>query len=245
MRIGDSRSLIEEASVRALIDAAGAGTPPAFAWAPGRCTLVGEHVDYAGGFVLCMAIDRGIAAAVRPSASGNYLVTSDGTTVERADPGPAGDIGDRALAPVIALRSRGVPVPVIEVGIASDVPAGAGLASSAALIVATAAAILRLTGGSMTARDLAAVALAAERDVVGVPCGPLDQRAVIDAPDRGALLLDSLTGATTALPWPWVDALLVGATRACITMSVGLNTGNGATRQCSGWRLPARGAARS
>lgn len=210
MRIGDSRSLTEEASVRALIVAAGAGTPPASAWAPGRCTLVGEHVDYAGGFVLCTAIDLGIAAAVRPSASGRYLVTSDGTTVERADPGPAGDIGDRALAPAIALRSRGLTVPVIEVGIASDLPAGAGLASSAALIVATAVAILRLTGGSMAARDLAAVALSAERDVVGVPCGPLDQRAVIDAPDRGALLLDSLTGATATLPWPWDDALLVG-----------------------------------
>ena len=51
------------------------------AWAPGRCTLVGEHVDYAGGIVLCLAVDLGIAAAVRPSSSGRYLATSDGVTV--------------------------------------------------------------------------------------------------------------------------------------------------------------------
>jgi galactokinase len=62
----------------------------------------------------------------------------------------------------------------------------------------------------MTARDLAAVALAAERDLLGVPCGPLDQRAVIGAPDGGVLLLDCHTGGERSLPWPWPDAVLVG-----------------------------------
>ena len=112
----------------------------------------------------------------------------------RSDAGPVGDIGDRVLAPVVALRRRGLAVPTVEVGIAATLPAGAGLASSAALIVATITAILRMTAATMTAPDLAAVALSAERDVLGIPCGPLDQRAVIDAPDGGALLLDCATG---------------------------------------------------
>jgi galactokinase len=43
-----------------------------------------------------------------------------------------------------------------------------------------------------------------------VPCGPLDQRAVISAPDHGVLMLDCHTGAEQSLPWPWPDAILVG-----------------------------------
>jgi galactokinase len=209
MTIGEPPSLTA-ASIQALQQAGGPGSAPATAWAPGRCTLVGEHVDYAGGDVLCLAVDLGIAVALRPTETLRYLVTSGGTVVSRSDAGPAGDIGDRVLAPVVALRGRGFSVPVIEVGVAATLPAGAGLASSAALIVAVTTAILRMLGATITARDLAAVALTAERDVVGVPCGPLDQRAVIDAPDRGALLLDCRTGGETVMPWPWADVVLVG-----------------------------------
>ena len=198
------------AAARALQLAAGAGSVAATAWAPGRSTLVGEHVDYAGGLVLCLAVDLGIAAAVRPSATARYLVTSGGVTVTRSAAEPVGDIGDRVLAPVVALRRRGLSVPAVEVGIAATLPAGAGLASSAALILAATTAVLRMTATTMTARDLAAVALSAERDVLDIPCGPLDQRAIVDAPDGGALLLDCASGAATSVPWPWADAVLVG-----------------------------------
>jgi galactokinase len=204
------REVLTGAAVRALEDAAGSGAVAATAWAPGRCTLVGEHVDYAGGQVLCLAIDLGIAAAVRRGEPGHYVVASAGSVVTRTDARPNGDPGDRVLAPVIAMREHGLAVPAVEVGIAATLPAGAGLASSAALIVATAAAILRMMGSAMTARDLAVVALSAERDVLGIPCGPLDQRAVIDAPAGGALLLDCSTGGESSVPWPWADAVLVG-----------------------------------
>jgi galactokinase len=210
MPIGEARELTAAAALRALQDAAGPGSAATTAWAPGRCTLVGEHVDYAGGLVLCVAVDLGIAAAVRRSASGRYLATSEGVVVTRTGPGPAGDLGDRVLAPVVALRERGLTVPTVEVGIAATLPSGAGLASSASLIVATTTAILRMLSATMTARDLAAVALSAERDVLGIPCGPLDQRAVIDAPGGGALLLDCGTGRASSLAWPWDDAVLVG-----------------------------------
>ena len=208
MRIGEREELT--AAARALQLAAGAGSLIATAWAPGRCTLVGEHVDYAGGLVLCLAVDLGIAAAVRPSATARYLVTSGGVTVTRSGAEPVGDLGDRVLAPMVALRRRGLSIPAVEVGIAATLPAGVGLASSAALIVAATTALLRMTATTMTARDLAAVALSAERDVLDIPCGPLDQRAIVDAPDGGALLLDCATGATTSVPWPWADAVLVG-----------------------------------
>ncbi len=209
MSTGDASGLTR-AALEVLTTAGGPGPAAAAAWAPGRCTLAGEHVDYAGGQVLCLAVDLGIAAAVRRSGTARYLAASGGSVITRDAAEPAGDLGDRVLAPVVALRARGVPVPALEVGIAATLPAGAGLASSAALMVATATAILRLLGASITARDLASVALSAERDVLGIPCGPLDQRAVIDAPENGALLLDCATGGIELVVWPWPDAVLVG-----------------------------------
>lgn len=210
MPIGDSRAKTEAAAVGELIDAAGTGAMASTAWSPGRCTLVGEHVDYAGGLVLCIAVDLGIAAAVRYGSTPGYLVTSDGERIDRAGPEPVGGMGDRVLAPVVALRDRGLAIPSLEVGIAATLPAGVGLASSAALAVAVTTAILRLTGTSMRGSELAEVALIAERDVLGIPCGPLDQRAVVDAPDGGALLLDCRTGGASTVGWPWPDAVLVG-----------------------------------
>ena len=210
MPIGDTRELTVAKAVQALETAGGGGSGASAAWAPGRCTLVGEHVDYAGGIVLCLAVDLGIAVAVRPSTTHRYLATSNGVTVTRDRAEPAGDAADHVLAPVVALRKRGLDIPVVEVGIAATLPAGAGLASSAALIVAVSTAILRMLGATMTAQDLAGVALAAEREVLGIPCGPLDQRAVIGAPDGGVLLLDCHTGGERSLPWPWPDFILVG-----------------------------------
>ncbi len=75
MTTGESRDLILAAH-EALENAAGAGTTASSAWGPGRCTLVGEHVDYAGGQVLCIAIQLGIAAAVRRSTTERFLVAS-------------------------------------------------------------------------------------------------------------------------------------------------------------------------
>jgi galactokinase len=209
MPTGDSRAETEASAVEGLVAAAGAGSTPATAWAPGRCTLVGEHVDYAGGLVLCIAVGLGVAAAVRPASKPGFLVTSDGQTVSRGRPEPAGDMADRVLAPVVALRQLGIAIPDLEIGITATLPPGVGLASSAALMVAVTTAILRLTRTSMSWRDVAGTAWIAERDVLGIPCGPLDQRAVVEAPDGGALLLDCRTGAASTAAWPWPDAVLV------------------------------------
>jgi galactokinase len=198
-----------EAAVRALTEAAGSGPDPAAAWAPGRCTIVGDHVDYAGGRVLCIALDLGIAVALRRSATARFLVTSGGDTIGREAPDPVGDMGDRVLAPVVALRASGRAAPPLEIGVAATLPAGVGLASSAALMVAVTTAMLRLLGITMSAKEVADVALVAERDVLGVPCGPLDQRAIVEAPNHGAVLLDCLTGSASMVGWPWPDVVLV------------------------------------
>lgn len=181
----------------------------ATARAPGRCTLAGEHVDYAGGRVLCCPVDRAVAVALRPSAGRRWRLLSDGRRVDRGSPLPAGDLGDRAFAPAVVLSRRGWEVPPLEIAVAADLPEAAGLASSAALSCAVTVALLRLLGGRLSAAELAAVALEAERDVVGVPCGPLDQRAVVGLPEGGAMLLDCAGGSAAAVSWGLAGEVLV------------------------------------
>jgi galactokinase len=186
------------------------GSPPraAAASAPGRCTIVGEHVDYAAGMVLGVAIDLSVSVAVQVSRDGVFHAESAGRQAIRADPRPVGDIGDRIFAAAIALRERGIDVPAIDARVSSTLPEGAGLASSAAVICATLAALLRLTHSQVTVATLVALALSAERDIVGVPCGDMDQHLVVESHAASAMLLDCRSGARTHIRWPWGDVVL-------------------------------------
>ena len=198
----------QRAALAELRQAFGSSVAGATAWAPGRITLVGDHVDYAGGMVLCAAIGLGVAVALRPSDDGAFRVTSAGRVVERATPQPVGDIGDRIFAAVTALRDAGVAVPPVEVGVSATLPESAGLASSAAITCAVITALLRLVGASLSMREVIAAALRAEREIVGVPCGPLDPTAIVAAPAGGVLLLDCSTDTWEPLTWPWDDVVL-------------------------------------
>ena len=198
----------QRAAVAELRQAFGPGGTSVTAWAPGRCTLVGDHVDYAGGMVLSAAIGLGVAVALRPSADDAFRVVSAGRVVERVTPEPVGDIGDRIFAAVTALRDAGVALPPVEVGLSATLPESVGLASSAAITCAVITALLRLANASMPLREVIATALLAEHDIVGVPCGPLDPTAIIAAPAGGALLLDCATATWEPLAWPWDDVVL-------------------------------------
>jgi galactokinase len=117
-------------------------------------------------------------------------------------PTRAGDIGDRLVAAAVAAGdATAAPTPPLDMAVEASLPEGAGLSSSAALVVATMVAVLRLQGRRLAAADLVAAALRAERDLVGVPCGPLDHRAVVRAPRGGALLLDCRSGVDRPVPW--------------------------------------------
>ncbi len=190
-----------------------APAPVACGWSPGRATIVGEHVDYVGGSIVAIALDIGISVAVRRSRDAVFRVSSGGIGIERQELMPAGDIGDRVLGALEALRRDGVGIDPLEIGVAATLPPSAGLSSSAAVAVATIVAALRHRGLTIAAARLVDVALAAERDVAGVPCGILDPTTVVHAPEHGALLIDAASGTTTILPWPWADVALV----ACAT----------------------------
>lgn len=193
-------------SAGAALEAAfGGGARPATGEAPGRVTLVGEHVDYVGGRILAMTVDRAVSVALRPSADARWRVVSDGRHAERESPEPRGDIADRVLAPAVVLGG----MPPLEVAVTSTLPEAAGLSSSAAVACAAMVAMLRLTGRRLTAAEAVDVALRAERDVVGVPCGELDQRTIIESRAGSALLLDCSHHVTEPVPMDLGGAVLL------------------------------------
>ena len=128
--------------------------PRAVFSAPGRVNLIGEHTDYNDGFVLPFAIDRRTYAAATRSAEPRIRVAStlEAETVEvRLDelalvfPDRREAVPEWARYPLgvawALLPERDGDLPGVDLAIASDVPVGAGLSSSAALECAVAAAL--------------------------------------------------------------------------------------------------------
>ena len=172
------------------------GTAPrAAASAPGRVNLIGEHTDYNGGPVLPIAIAKRTTAAVGPGEDGllETVSTVDGVVArvrwqEQLPPGWAAYVAGvlRELWAADALPAGGGA----RVAVASTVPLGAGLSSSAALTVSTAKALAELAGAKLTGRQIAGVAFRAEQDHVGVRCGVMDQTIAALAKPGHALLLE-------------------------------------------------------
>lgn len=187
------------------------GEDPAGVWrAPGRVNVIGEHVDYQGGLCLPVALPHSTFAAVRPRADDQVRLVSLDRSAEDWS-GHLGWIGPGRpqgwpgyLAGVLwALREEGVGVPGVDVVVASTVPLGAGLSSSASLECSLAIAVADLVGLPTDEAGralLAAACVRAENDVVGASTGGLDQAVSLRAHAGHALLFDAADGSTRPVP---------------------------------------------
>lgn len=160
--------------------------PAAVAFAPGRIEVIGNHTDYNGGPVIGAAIDRGVWVAVAPRTDRRVRLRTtlaDGRRDEvvQAAGRPERCPGEAAwanypLGVIAAFSHFGLRPPGgFDLLAASDLPVGAGLSSSAAFELATALALLGLTGQGCPPGRLAEIGRHAENHFVGVPCGILDQ----------------------------------------------------------------------
>jgi galactokinase len=207
MTAGEARTAFAEAYGRA---------PTAVASAPGRVNLVGGHTDYNEGFVLPVAVDLRTAVAVAPRDDDRLRLRStaaDGEVV--VDGLPTGPVaGDSAWANyplgvlVELVEGDLADVDGLDLLVAGDLPQGAGLSSSAALEVATAAAAYALDGGDdgvagvdLPRRALAEAAWRAETGFVGLDCGILDQYASALCRAGEALFLDCRSRETAPVPF--------------------------------------------
>ena len=171
--------------------------PPFSVWAPGRVNLIGEHTDYSGGLVLPVAIELGITVdvcAVSATVSLTSHLLADAT--EFAPDGSGAQVqgwGRYAQAVAAELTALGRPAVGCSGTISSNLPAGAGLSSSASLEVAVALALCGVAWFELEPLELAAACRRAEFRAVGVPCGILDPAASILGRKGAAVLLDCAT----------------------------------------------------
>ena len=182
--------------------------PTLLSVAPGRVNVIGEHVDYNGGWVLPAAIDRCLLLAVAPREDDRVrLATADFEGVIEFDssdlaPGAAKDWSRYVRGVMAGLARAGHRVPGFDACVVSTIPVGGGLSSSAALEAATGLAGLALAGAEMERFALAKLCQKAEHDYAGVPCGIMDQAAVLCCEAGHLLLLDCASETFVQTPLP-------------------------------------------
>jgi galactokinase len=142
--------------------------------------LIGEHVDYLGGVVLPAAVDRYTEVSGHPA---------DGWSIKSDIPGGLAYV--RAVGEELGAKAQAVAV-------TSQVPPGAGISSSAALLVAVAAGLRP----EMDGKDAALACQRAEQKATGVQVGVMDQFAAALGRRGHALLLDCATLDYEAVPFP-------------------------------------------
>jgi galactokinase len=193
--------------------------------APGRVNLIGEHTDYNDGFVLPMAIDRGVSIALRPRADGvvdvHALDFGQGESYTLDDLRRGTGWLEYVKGVSWALNGLGMALMGWEGVVAGDLPIGAGLASSAALELAVARAFVAVSGLTWDAPQMAHLARRGEQEWVGVNCGIMDQMIVATGQEGHALLVDcrSLDARQVALPDDVAIVVLDTGTRRSLLSS--------------------------
>jgi galactokinase len=184
--------------------------------APGRVNLIGEHTDYAEGFVMPAAINFATLAGISPRSDGKIAVYSENQGEQKVFDGVqvkgTKEWSDYPMGVVAILAGEGHKIPGFNLSIWSDVPLASGLSSSAALEVATAFAVLGLIGKSYPGPVLARLCQRAENEFVGANCGIMDQFISINAKENHALLLDCRDLRYKMAPIPDHVALVIANT---------------------------------
>lgn len=194
------------------------GNEPRLFSAPGRVNLIGEHTDYNEGFVLPMAIDRRTVVAMAPRNDRliRCLSTEFDDQVEfelSAELKPANDWANHVRGVAACLLRDEYSLRGADLLIASEVPLGAGLSSSAALEIAVGYGLLKLAEHlaehQVDPVRLAFAAQKAEHEFAGTKCGVMDQFVACLGQAGHALKLDCRTLESESVPIDLSEARVV------------------------------------
>ena len=191
--------------------------PEIFA-APGRVNLIGEHTDYAEGFVMPAAIDFATLAALSPRSDGKIVFYSENFGEECAFDSSALPVAaskhwsDYPMGVLAILAGEGHRMTGFSLSLYGDVPLGSGLSSSAAIEVATAFAVTSLLNVHYPGPQLARLCQRAENEFVGANCGIMDQFISANGEENHALLIDCRDLSFRPAPIPANVALVIANT---------------------------------
>jgi len=191
---------------------------PSIYAAPGRVNLIGEHTDYAEGFVMPAAINFATLAGISPRVDGKIAIFSENFgQVQYFDAAelptrPSKHWTDYPLGVISILAGEGHRIPGLSLSLWGDVPLGSGLSSSASVEVAAALAVTGLLGVSYSGPVLAQICQRGENEFVGANCGIMDQFISANGAKDHALLLDCRDLSFTLAPIPDHVALVIANT---------------------------------
>jgi len=169
-------------------------------FAPGRINLIGEHIDYNGGFVFPTAITYGTYAVVSKRLDKKIRLysqnfSSDGIIEIELNDIEYANITSWAkyvIAVILAYKNAGHKVETgFDAYIEGNIPNGAGLSSSASLEILTGIILQNIGGYTVDKIENAKLGQIAENDYVGVKCGIMDQFAIAMGEKNKAILLNT------------------------------------------------------
>lgn len=206
-------SILNKQQLKDFFSAAFGHEPSLVVQAPGRVNLIGEHTDYNDGFVLPAAINYStwIAVSARNDRELHVIAKDFGEqkVVINLD-APMQHFPEAAWADYVSgvvqeLQKKQYRLCGANFLISGNVPAGAGLSSSASLEVAVVRALTELSGEPIDPTDAALVGQAAENNFVGCNCGIMDQLISARGEESSALLIDcqDLSTRTVSIPANW------------------------------------------
>jgi galactokinase len=182
--------------------------PPRLFRAPGRVNLIGEHTDYNDGFVMPVAIDFFTQILLFPLDAHVLEFYSDNfkekvvLDFDNLPKSKSRHWSDYVVGVALMLMRAGHELRGTRLMIASDVPIGSGLSSSAALEVATAYALAVSSDLKIERVELAKLCRRAENEFVGARVGIMDQFVSFFGETDKALLLDCRSLEFEHLPVP-------------------------------------------
>ena len=175
------------------------GGEPEVYRAPGRVNLIGEHTDYNDGYVLPTPIDRHVYVAALPRTDDRFRVYAADFhqrkefTVRGTQPDPDRPWSNYVQGVVKVLREEGHSLKGADMVVTGDVPLGAGLSSSAAVLIATLRAIQGMNGLELDPVETAYLGKRAENEFIGVRCGIMDHFVACLGEHGRALFVDCRT----------------------------------------------------
>lgn len=181
--------------------------PQGVVFMPGRVVLLGEHVDHQGGRILAVPTPEGVYVAwgLRPDHRVR-LHALNARASDRFEAGAPDRSGrrwaDLARGAFARFAQAGRRLPGIDLVVFGDLPANAGLASSAAYTAGVVKAILDAIGEPLDPAALAKHVAAVERDWAGVACGFMDPYVTAVAEAGEVVHLDTRTLTHETLPLP-------------------------------------------
>ena len=208
-------------------------------FSPGRVNLIGEHTDYNGGFVFPCALSFGTYLLLSPNnelkinfRSLNMEAIYTLGLEELTAPLPDKAWANYPLGVFAQFIKRGVSITQgYDILFWGNVPAGAGLSSSAAMEVVTAYALNELLGTGFNLTELAKIGRAAEHEFAGVMCGIMDQFASANGKADHAIYLNCDTLEYDLVPVK-LDGIKVVVTNTHSPHKLDSGSFNDRVRQC-------------